>query len=52
MKYLFSQTHNLLLNRHDRIVQKFIDGVISYQDFENYEKKYLKIKELFTINLN
>lgn len=52
MKYLFNPTKNLLQNRHDKITQKFIDGLISYNDFENYETKYEKIKNLYTINLN
>lgn len=50
--FLFNPTKNLLQNRHDIITQKFIDGIISYNDFYNYETKYEKIKQLFIINLN
>jgi len=52
MKFLFNPTLNLLQNRHDKITQKFIDGIITYKDFEDYEIKYEKIKQLFIINLN
>ena len=51
-KFLFNPAINLLQNRHDEITQKFIDGIITYKDFENYETKYEKIKQLFIINLN
>jgi hypothetical protein len=50
--FLFNPTINLLQNRHDKITQKFIDGVISYKDYLNYEIKYEKIKNLYIINLN
>jgi len=52
MMFLFSPEINLLQNNHDIITQKFINGIISFQDFENYEIKYNKIKHLFIINLN
>jgi hypothetical protein len=51
-KFLFNPTKNLLQNRHDKITQNFIDGVISHKDYLNYEIKYEKIKELYIINLN
>jgi hypothetical protein len=52
MKFLFNPTTNLLQNRHDKITQKFIDGIISYSDYEKYEYHYNKVKHLFIINLN
>lgn len=50
--FLFNPTKNLLENRHDKIVQLFIDGAIFYKDFEIYEEQYEKVKHLFIINLN
>ncbi len=44
--------YNLLQKRHDIITDKFINGVINYQDFKRYEKHYNLIKHLFMINLN
>jgi len=51
-RFHFNPTKNLLQNRHDKITQKFIDGKISYFDYERYEYHYEKIKHLFIINLN
>lgn len=50
--FLFNPTKNLLLTRHEKIVNNFIAGKIDYIDFENYEKRYEKIKHLYIINLN
>jgi hypothetical protein len=44
--------YNLLQIRHDRVVDRFIEGKIVYSDFEIYEKEYLKMVNLFIINLN
>jgi len=52
MTFLFKSTKNLLIDRHEKITNLFLDGIISYKDFELYEIKYNEIKELFTINLN
>ncbi len=52
MKFLFNPTINLLIKRHDKITEAFINGKIDYIAFELYEKKYEKIKHLFIINLN
>lgn len=52
MMFLFNPTVNLLLSKHEKIVNHFLDGKINYIDFENYEKQYEKIKHLYTISLN
>ena len=44
--------YNLRQNRHDKITELFIDGTITYIDFECYECCYDKIKYVFTICLN
>lgn len=44
--------YNLLQKRHDIITESFINGIISYVEFESYEDKYNNIKILFTICLN
>jgi hypothetical protein len=44
--------YNLLQKRHDLITEKFINDIISYKDYENYELHYNRIKHLFTICLN
>lgn len=51
MMFLFNPTKNLLLARHEKIVNHFIAGKIDYIDFENYEKRYEKTKYLYIINL-
>lgn len=44
--------YNLLQKRHDLITQKFIDGIIDFYDYQNYEVKYKRTKHLFIICLN
>ena len=44
--------YNLLQNRYDKQCEMFIDGYISYSDFECLERIYLKSKKIFTICLN
>lgn len=48
----FNRTFNILEKRHEKIVNLFIDGKISYLDFELYENRYNRIKHLYTISLN
>ena len=44
--------YNLLQRKYDKQCEMFIDGFISYNEFEYLEDIYIKTKNLFTINLN
>ncbi len=43
---------NLLQKRHDFITEKFIDGVISLNDFLMLEDVFIQNSKLYTIYLN
>lgn len=44
--------YNLLQRKYDKQCEMFIDGFITYLEFEYLENIYLKTKHLFVINLN
>ena len=52
MKFLFNPTCNVIQSKHDVITDRFINGLISWEDYEKYNNAYEQWKHLFTLNLN
>lgn len=47
-----NRTANLLAQKHEIAVERFINGTMSLKDYEAYELEYHRIVHIFTINLN